>query len=101
MFTSSHKEVVNEFAKYDNHEKDYTITIIAPNISLESEWVKKLEYRWYDTNEHKDYAAYQDANKNFKEEVDWLFLQKFIKVAISEMTYDLSAVIDGLIYLYN
>lgn len=102
VFTSSHKEVVNEFTKYDNHDKDYTITIIAPDISLKNEWIKKLEYRWYDTNELKDYAAYKDANKNFKEEIDWLFSQnEFIKVAISEMTYNFNVIIDGLIYLYN
>lgn len=97
VLTSSHKEVIEEFAICSKYDKGYVITIIAPDNSLEQEWIEKLKHRWYTTKTHKDLVAYQDANTNFKEEIDWLFSKnKFTKVAISEMTYNLDTVIDGL-----
>ena len=103
VFTSSHRVVVEEFMKYGNLNDDYSIVIVAPHRSLETEWVEKLRQRWFDeAKNEKNRIAYEDAAKNFQNEIQWLASQSELPyIPIKSMDYAFGRIVEGLCCIYG
>ena len=71
VFTSSHKQVINEFASQPK-DNGYDIIIVAPSKAIGDSWIDRLRMRYEMNPTIKNKIAWKDAENNFYEEIDYL-----------------------------
>lgn len=91
VFVSSHKAVREalQMAKYASEK----VICIAPDMSLEKEWISKLYDRYFMTGSEKDYRAYVYIRDHYKETITEIINSGFEVITLDKMTYDLEAII--------
>lgn len=95
VFTSSHKEVVEEIESYGNEL--YDVFIICPHYKLQDKWVEKLRTRYRNDSSQKNCIAWKDAEENMREEVTWLASYTWIShILLENMNYNLIGIINAL-----
>jgi len=90
VFTSSHLVVRNQLRNSSQRK-----IIICPELGLEDFWVSKLEKRYNETQNEKNYKAYMNAKERYAENIQELLDDKdYEKIVISCEIYDLAKLIN-------
>lgn len=102
VFTSSHRIVVERFARFYQNESGVNIVIVAPNQSLKEKWTKRLYDRYLKDPIDKNQTAWKDAEKNYESEIDWLIYESGLPIILLDRTdYLIDNVIQGLCQVYG
>lgn len=97
VFTSSHKEVVDEIVRISNIND---MAIVIPSLKIKDKWIEKLRDRYFLTKTDKDEKAYFNALKMYDESIkNMKVFAKKNNVAlfvIEDMSYDLQEILYDL-----
>lgn len=84
VFTSSHKEVRDEFKSRGTKN----VIVCYPGLELKNEWISKLEKRYKETNLIKDYKALMNAKEMYDKNITDISADvQFTHVIIHKMSY--------------
>lgn len=98
VLVSSHKQVREELAKYN--QDDFFIVSIIPSYKLKEDWIRKLSERQLNDPSDKNLAALLNAQTNFEDNIrDIASDSNFSNIFINDMNYDLSSILKGLNYM--
>lgn len=89
VFTSSHKEVREEFKKSKE-----LVTCCAPSLELKSAWIDKLKDRYEFSKLEKDYKAWKNAEACYEENIIDITNDGFYTFVIDNINYNLKTVIN-------
>lgn len=90
VFTSSHKDVRDHFARLPKNE---LIAVCYPPLELKDEWIEKLRIRYEQTKLPKDEKALARAALCYEADIKDLKESPFDKIEIKSMFYDLHQLI--------
>ena len=90
VFTSSHKDVRDNFARLPKNE---LIVVCYPSLELKDEWIEKLLIRYERTKLLKDEKAWINASLCYESNIKDLMASPFDKIEIKSMFYDLHQLI--------
>lgn len=90
VFTSSHKNVRDHFARLPKNE---LIAVCYPSLKLKDDWIEKLRIRYERTGLAKDEKAWMNAVDRYDENIRELMASPFDKIEIDSMFYDLHQLI--------
>ena len=95
VFVSSHS-VLREYLESTHESEGVKVYTCFPSVALKTQWVKKLNSRYHRTKSDKDYAAWQNAEKMYTENITALKTSPLPSIIISSMRYDLDAFIEAI-----
>lgn len=90
VFTSSHRDVRNQFARLPKNE---LIVVCYPSLELKDEWIEKLKVRYERSGLSKDQKAWTRAALCYESDITDLMNSPFDKIEIKSMFYDLHQLI--------
>lgn len=91
VFTSSHQEVRDYFAKEINElpKNVASIVIFCPKLTQKKEWIERLQERYDRTQSEKDKRALKSAIENFDSQIRDLVHSNFRCYSPDSIDYDL------------
>lgn len=102
VFVSSHQSVIDELRHRRSNDDNFSIVIVTPSRDLKDDWIAKLNDRYINDGNEKNYRAYLDAKNNFTEEVDNLTsIKEFSCIQIEFMNYQFNKIVRGLQSMYG
>lgn len=90
VFTSSHKNVRDHFARLPKNE---LIAVCYPSLKLKDDWIEKLRIRYERTGLAKDEKAWMNAALCYESNIKDMMASPFDKIEIKSMFYDLHQLI--------
>lgn len=90
VFVSMHQEVV-ENLKFS----DENVVIVCPALELKEQWIERLKTRWELDPSHKNYAAWQRAEKYYDMDIPATKTYPFRVIKIRHMGYDLGELLEN------
>ena len=91
VFTSSHKDVRDHFARLPKNE---LIAVCYPSLELKDDWIEKLRIRYEQTKLPKDEKAWVNAALCYESNIKDLMASPFDKIELDNMYYHLLFEID-------
>ena len=86
VFTSSHSDVRNQFARLPKTE---LIAVCYPSLELKDEWIEKLRMRYERTGLAKEEKAWMNASLCYESNIKDLMASPFDKIELDNMYYHL------------
>lgn len=88
VFVSSHTEV-----RIALHNSCCDVGLIFPDTSLKDAWILKLKNRYFETENEKDFKAWQNAKKLYEVSIRDLMYSPKKSCIIYDMNYNLETII--------